>query len=63
MNASKQKKPDFLEKISTFKFQRKKMPFELSEFLGRFMIATFLITITQLEKNGSQGKVFIALEI
>ena len=42
MNASKQKKIDFDEKISIFEFQRKKqMPFKLFKFLEQFMIGTF----------------------
>ena len=39
------------------------MPFELFEFLERFMIGAILITLTHLEKTGSIGKVFIPLEI
>ena len=39
------------------------MPFELFEFLERFMIGASLIILTQLEKPGSTGKVFIPLEI
>ena len=38
------------------------MPFKLFEFLERFMIGVFLITLTQFQKNGSTGKVFIPLE-
>ena len=65
MNASKHKKnTDFVEKISTINIQRKnQMPFKLFEFLEQFMIGAFLITLTQLEKPGSSGKVFIPLEI
>ena len=64
MNASKHKKnTDIVEKISTFEFQRKKKPFKLFEFLERLMIGAFLITVTQLRKTGSTGKVFIPLEI
>ena len=33
-----------------------------TDFLERFMIAAFLITVTQLEKTGSTGKIFIPLE-
>ena len=44
MNASKHKKnTDFLEKISTFDFQ-KNMPFKLFEILRKLMIGAFLIT-------------------
>ena len=39
------------------------MPFKLFEFLERFMNGAFLITLTQLEKTGSTGEVFIPLEI
>ena len=39
------------------------MPFKLFEFLERFMIGAFLITLTQLEKTGSIGKILIPLEI
>ena len=39
------------------------MPFELFELLEQFMIVTFLITLTQLEKIGSISEVFIPLEI
>ena len=56
MNASEQKNTDLVEKFSTFDFQ-------LFAFLERFMISVFLITLTQLEKTGSIGKVFISLEI
>ena len=34
------------------------MPFKLLKFLEHFMIDTFLIKLTQLEKTGSIGKVF-----
>ena len=39
------------------------MPFKLFEFLEQIMIGAFLITLTQLKKTGSIGKVFIPLEI
>ena len=39
------------------------MPFKLFECLEQFMTRAFLITLTQLEKTGSTGKVFIPLEI
>ena len=39
------------------------MPFKLFQFLEQLMIGAFLITLTQLEKTGSIGKVFIPLEI
>ena len=39
------------------------MLFKLFEFQERFTIGAFLITLTQLEKTGSTGKVFIPLEI
>ena len=39
------------------------MPFQLFEFLERFMIGAFLITLTQLEKTGSTSKVYIPPEI
>ena len=38
------------------------MTFKLFKSLERFMIGAFLITLTQLEKTGSTGKVFIPLE-
>ena len=59
MNASKQEKKCFVEKISTFELQKKKQTlFKLFEFLEQFMIYTFVITLIQLEKSGSTGKVF-----
>ena len=39
------------------------MPFKLFEFLEQFMIGTFLLTLTKLEKTRSSGKIFIPLEI
>ena len=39
------------------------MPFKLSEFLEKFMIGAFLTPLTQVEKTGSKGKVFIPLPI
>ena len=39
------------------------MPFQLFELLERFMIGAFLIRLTQLQKTGSIGKLFIQLEI
>ena len=39
------------------------MHFKLFEFAERFMIGTFLISLTQHEKTESIGKVFIPLEI
>ena len=63
MNASEHKNT-FFEKISNFEFQRKiQMPFSPFEFLEQFVISTFLITLTQFEKTGEKGKVFIPLEI
>ena len=62
MNASEHKNTDFVEKISTFEFQRKKMSFNLFEFLQQFMIGAVLMTLTQLEKTGSTDKVFIPQE-
>ena len=38
------------------------MPFKLFEFLKQFMIGAFLITISQLEKPGSTGKILIPQE-
>ena len=38
------------------------MPFKLFDFLEQFIVGAFLITITQLEKTGSTGEVFIPLE-
>ena len=38
------------------------MPLKLFEFLDQFMIGTFLIKLTQFEKTGSIGKLFISLE-
>ena len=39
------------------------MSFKLFEFLDRFMIGIFFKTLTQLEKTGSTGEIFIPLEI
>ena len=39
------------------------MPFKLSEFLERFMTDAFVVTLTQLEKTGSTGKVLNPMEI
>ena len=39
------------------------MPFKLFEFLEQFVFSAFLITLTQFEKTGSKGKVFIPLEV
>ena len=36
------------------------MPFELFEFLEQFMIGSFLIILTRLEKIGLAGKAFSA---
>ena len=36
------------------------MPYKLFEFLERYMTGAFVITITQPEKTGSKGKVFIS---
>ena len=53
-----------LKKSQLSNFKRKlKITFKLFEFLERFMIGAFFITINQLEKNGPTGKVFIPLEI
>ena len=63
-NESKQteKNANFVEKISTFELQRKKMlPFKLFEFQEQFMIGAFLLILTQLEKTRSLGKVFIKI--
>ena len=38
------------------------MPFNLFKFLERFLIDAFLLILSQLEKIGSIGKVFIPLE-
>ena len=38
------------------------MPFKIFEFLERFIIGVFLISLTQAEKTGSAGKIFIPLE-
>ena len=46
----RKKNTEFIEKISTF------------EFLEQFMIGAFLITLTQLEKTGLTGKIFIPFE-
>ena len=56
MNASKH------EKLPNFK-EKKWMPLKLFEFLERSVIGAFLVTLNQLEKTGSIGKVFIPLEI
>ena len=37
------------------------MPFKLFEFLEQLKIGAFLITLTQIEKTGSTGKVFCAI--
>ena len=49
----KQKKPLFrISKKKTFESQRKtQMPIRLFELQEPFKVATFLITLTQLEKN------------
>ena len=39
------------------------MPFKLFEFQEQSIIDAFLKTLTQHEKTGSTGKVFIQLEI
>ena len=58
------KNTDFLETIFNFGISEKKSAlFKLFEFLEQFMIGAFLITLTQFEKTGSTGKVFIPLEI
>ena len=38
------------------------MPFKLFDFLERFMIGAFLITLTQIDKTGSTIKVIVLLE-
>ena len=64
MNASKHKKTlTLLKKCQLSKFKEKKIPFKLFEFLERLMIGAFSITVTQLRKTGSTGKVFIPMEI
>ena len=65
MKASKHKKhTEFAEKNLNFRFAKKKqMPFKLFEFLEQIMIGATLITLTQFEKTGSTGKVFVLLEI
>ena len=65
MNANKQKeKLTLLKKSQRSNFkQKKQMPFKLSEFLERFMTDAFVVTLTQLEKTGSTGKVLIPMEI
>ena len=72
MNASYQKKY-FVGKISNYEkkiFSKFDIfptnvffLFTCFEFLEQFMIGTFLITLTQLEKTGSIGYVFNPLEI
>ena len=59
-----EKKTDFfLDKTSAFQFQRKKeMALNVFEFLEQFMIDTFLMTLTQIEKTGSIRKDCISLE-
>ena len=39
------------------------MPFKFFEFLERFMTVAFLITLTQLEKTGSTGRVLFRSKI
>ena len=64
MNASQHKKTlTFLKNLNFRISKKKEMPFKLFEFLDIFMIGAFLITLTQLEKSGSIGKIFILLEI
>ena len=41
--------------------KKKKMAVNFCEFLEQFMISTFLIKLTQNEKTGSLGKVFVPL--
>ena len=58
-----------LKKFLTFEFQiKKQMPFKLFEFLEQFVFGlallftlTVLLTLTQFEKTGSKGKLFIPL--
>ena len=58
MNASKHKKKQSSLKNSHFlNSKEKNMPFKLFDFLERFMIGAFLISLIQLEKTGPTGKV------
>ena len=61
MNANQEKIwTYFLKKISTFEFQRKKkMASQLFEFLEQLMIDTILIKLTQFEKTGFIGNIFL----
>ena len=65
MNAKKQKKKltFFLTKLQPSNFKEKKeMALNVFEFLEQFMIDTFLMTLTQIEKTGSIRKDCISLE-
>ena len=46
-----------------FQFLLKKMALKLFEYQEQFLIDTFLIKLTKLEKTGSFGKIFISLGI
>ena len=49
------------KKYWTSKFQGKNwMTLKLFQFLEQFMIDTFLIKLTQLEKTGTIGKIYFA---
>ena len=57
MNARKLKKKKLFVFLKTFEFRRKKqMTLKLFEFLGKFVMDTFLLKIIQFEKFGSTIK-------
>ena len=53
----KQKLNSFFSKPSTFVFRRKTIALKPFEFIGQFMMDTFLLKLTQFEKTGSKGKI------
>ena len=54
-----EKKNCFFEKLQIYR--KKYMAFKLFEFQEQFIIDTFFIKSTQLQKTGSKGKFFIQL--
>ena len=63
MNERKQKKLTcfFLKNLSFRNSNTKLDALKVIEFLDQFMIATFLIKLTEFEKTGSIGKFLIPL--
>ena len=46
------------KKPSTFEFRKKTDSLKFIEFVEQFMMALFLLKLTQFEKTGSIGKTF-----